>query len=157
RRGIFLEQHISPPHIGGGGDSAGPALPDRRNSEEKGYGCNLQARPSSRQRPRRIGSSDALDREGEDIADAALGLDDARRARIGLELAPQAQNLYVDTAVEYVFVDAGRLQQVLAAQRALRRVEEGDQQGVFALGQGDRRALGIGEAAIAPIEEPAAK
>lgn len=53
-------------------------------------------------------------RNREHIADAALGLDDSRRTRIGLQLAPQPQHLDVDAAIENVFMDAGRLQQMLA-------------------------------------------
>jgi hypothetical protein len=61
-------------------------------------------------RPPPIASSDPLYRNGEYISDAALGLDDARRARIALELTPQAENLHIDAAVEDIFVNAGRLQ-----------------------------------------------
>jgi len=57
-----------------------------------------------------IASSDPLYRNGEYISDAALGLDDARCARIALELTPQAENLHIDAAVEDIFVNAGRLQ-----------------------------------------------
>src|SRR5215467_8980277 len=61
----------------------------------------------------------ALDWNGEYVSDAALGLNDARCARVALQLAAQAQDLHVDAAVEHVFMHAGRLQQVLAAQRPL--------------------------------------
>jgi hypothetical protein len=47
------------------------------------------------------------------VADAALGPDDARRAGIDLQLAPQPQDLHIDAAVEYILVDAGRSQKVL--------------------------------------------
>ena len=53
-----------------------------------------------------IASSDALHGNGEYISDAALSLDDARRARIALELAPQPENLHVDAAIENIFVNA---------------------------------------------------
>ena len=56
-----------------------------------------------------------FDRQSAHVADTALGLDDARCAWIGLELAAQAQDLHVDAAVEHILVHAGRLQQVLAA------------------------------------------
>ena len=59
--------------------------------------------------------SERLDRQGKHVADTALGLNDPRRARVGLQLAPQAQDLHVDAAVENVFVDPSCLQQVLAA------------------------------------------
>jgi hypothetical protein len=58
----------------------------------------------------KIALSDPLYRNGEYISEAALGLDDARRARIALELAPQAENLHIDAAVEDILVNAGRLQ-----------------------------------------------
>src|SRR4029077_3423685 len=74
-----------------------------------------------------IASSDPLHGNGEYISDAALRLDDARRARIALELTPQAENLHIDAAVEDIFVNAGRLQQVLAAKRTLWRFEKGQQ------------------------------
>jgi hypothetical protein len=53
--------------------------------------------------------SGRLDRQGEDVPDAALGLDNAGRAGIDLELASQSQDLDVDAAVEHILVDAGRL------------------------------------------------
>ena len=56
-------------------------------------------------REQRAGS-DAVDRNGEHISHAALGLDDARRAGIAFELAPQAKNLHVDAAIEDVLVHA---------------------------------------------------
>jgi len=74
-----------------------------------------------------ITRSDGHNRQGEHVADASLRPDDARRAGVGLELAPQPQDLHIDGAVEDIFVHAGRLQQVLAAERSLRRVEKGDQ------------------------------
>jgi hypothetical protein len=53
--------------------------------------------------------SGGLDRQGEDVPDAALGLDNAGRAGIDLELTSQSQNLDVDATVEHILVDAGRL------------------------------------------------
>src|ERR1700724_1599713 len=70
--------------------------------------------------------SDQLDRQGEHVADAALCPDDAGRARIAFQLAPQPQDLHVDAAVEDIFMNAGRLKQILAAEKSLRRVEKGD-------------------------------
>ena len=58
-------------------------------------------------------SSECFDGQRKHVANAAFGQDDARRA-IGLQLAPQAQHLNVDTTIEDIFVDAGRLQKVLA-------------------------------------------
>ena len=54
-------------------------------------------------------------------------------------------------------MDAGRLQEVFARERSLRGIEKGDQQRVFPLGQRNRRAIGVGQAARAPIDPPAAK
>lgn len=96
-----------------------------------------------------------LDRHGEDVAHAALGLDDARRARVVLQLASQPQHLNVNAAIEDVFVDAGRLEQVLTAERAFGRLEEGQQQGIFALAQGNRRVAGVDQLAAAALELPA--
>ena len=59
-------------------------------------------------------ASESFDRKREDVADAALGADDGRCAGIGLQLAAQAQHLHVDTTVEDVFVNARRLQKMLA-------------------------------------------
>ena len=63
---------------------------------------------------------------GHEVADAALCLDDAGRARIAFQFAPQPQHLYVDATVEDIFLNAGRLKQILAAEKSLRRVEKGD-------------------------------
>ena len=71
-----------------------------------------------------------------DIADAAFGLDDARHLRVCLQFAPQPQDLNIDAAIEDVFVEPRRLQQILARKRSLRRIEEGQQQGVLAFAQG---------------------
>src|SRR5260221_13341390 len=73
-----------------------------------------------------------LDRNCKDIADAAFGLDDTWRLRVCLQFAPQPQHLNIDAAIEDVFVEPGRLQQMLARKRPFRRIEEGQQQGVFA-------------------------
>ena len=97
-------------------------------------------------------ASESLHRQGEDVADAALGLDDPRRARIGLQLAPQPQHLNIDAAIEDVFVEPGRLQQILARKRSLRRIEEGQQQGVLAFAQGNRPFLRIGQTPAATIK-----
>ena len=72
------------------------------------------------------GRSNPLNRNGEHISYTALGLDDARRARVTFELAPQAKNLHVDAAIENIFMHARGVQQVLPAERALRRIEKGD-------------------------------
>ena len=48
-----------------------------------------------------------------------------RGARMAFQLAPQPQDLHVDAAVEDIFMNAGRLKQILAAEKSLRRVEKG--------------------------------
>src|SRR6185369_15288291 len=104
-----------------------------------------------------VPASEGLDRQSEDIADATLGLYDPRRARIGLQLAPPPQDLHIDAAVEDILMDASRLQQMLARKGPLRRIEKGDQQGIFALGQRHRLVLGIRQAPVAPVELPGAE
>ena len=101
--------------------------------------------------------SEPFDRQVEDIAEAALGADDAGRVRSALQLAPQPQDLHIDAPVEDILMHAGGLQQVFAAERPLGRFEKGQQHGVFALGQDDGRALGIAQAARGSIEHPAAE
>jgi hypothetical protein len=102
-------------------------------------------------------SSKCFDGQRKYVANAAFGQDDARRVWIGLQLAPQAQDLHVDAAIEDIFVDAGRLQKVLAEKRSLRSIEKCNQKHVFALGQCNRDSAGISEAPDAPVKLPAAK
>src|SRR3984893_11440948 len=64
-----------------------------------------------------------------DIADAAFGLDDMWLLRVCLQFAPQPQHLNVDAAIENIFVEPGRLQQILARKRSLRRIDERHEQG----------------------------
>src|SRR5262245_23782816 len=52
------------------------------------------------------------------IANASLGLDEAGGTGISLELAPQAEDLHVDAAIEHVLVHPRSLQQLLTAERA---------------------------------------
>jgi len=102
-------------------------------------------------------SSECFDGQRKHVANAAFGQDDARRIWIGLQLAPQAQDLHVDTAIEDVFVDPGRLQKVLAGERSLRSIKKRNQKRVFALGQRNRDSAGISEPPDAPVKLPAAK
>src|ERR1700732_3510194 len=95
---------------------------------------------------RLVGGSEALDGKGKHIANAALGTNNARCVRSGLQLAPQPQDLDVDAAVEDILVHAGRLEKMLAAERPLGRVEKGGQQSIFTLGQRDLGSVGVGEA-----------
>src|SRR5258707_874651 len=102
-------------------------------------------------------SSERFDGQRKYVANAAFGQDDARRVWIGLQLAPQAQYLNVDTAIEDIFVDAGCLQKVLAGERSLRSIEKRNQKRVFGLGQCNRDSARISEAPDAPVKLPAAK
>ena len=65
--------------------------------------------------------------------------------------------MHVDAAVEDIFVDTGCLQKVLARERPLGCIEEGDEQRIFTLCQADRLAPRIGQAPAAPVEQPAAE
>jgi hypothetical protein len=49
--------------------------------------------------------SKRVDRQGEEVADATFGLDNARRARVGFKLASETQDLDVDASIEDVFMD----------------------------------------------------
>src|SRR6476620_2838404 len=89
-----------------------------------------------------------------DIANAAFGPDDTWRLRVCLQLTPQPQHLNIDAEIEDVFVEPGRLQQILARKRSLRRIEEGQQQGVLAFAQGKRPFLRIGQTPAATIKSP---
>src|SRR5215467_14515183 len=79
--------------------------------------------------------SDPLDRNGEYISDTTLGLDDSRCTGVAFELASEAKDLHVDTAIEDILMHARGLQQLLTAKWTLRRLEKGKQQCVLALGQ----------------------
>src|SRR5262245_19837791 len=89
--------------------------------------------------------SNPLHRNGEHISHAAFRLDDARRAGIAFELAPQAKNLHVYAAIEGILMHSRGLQQMLAAEWALRRIEKGQQECILAFGQCDRSAGRVGE------------
>src|SRR5260221_7000198 len=102
-------------------------------------------------------SSARFDRQGKHVADPALGLDDTARARIGLKLAPQPPDLHVDASVEDILMHPGRLQEVLAGEWPLGGIEKGDQQGIFALRQGNRGSLGVGQPSGTSVELPAAE
>src|SRR3982074_715694 len=102
-------------------------------------------------------SPEGLDGQRKHVANTAFGQDEARRVWIGLQLTPQAQYLNVDAAIEDIFVDAGRLQKMLAGKRSLRSIEKRYQKRVFALGQCNRDSAGISEAPDAPVKLPAAK
>ncbi len=73
------------------------------------------------------------------------------------QLAAKTQDLHVDAAIEDVLVDPRRLQEMLAAERALGSVQEGDEQRIFAFGQRDLGAGRGGEAARAEAQPPPAE
>jgi hypothetical protein len=101
--------------------------------------------------------SNPLNRNGEHIAQAALGLDDAWRTGIAFEFAPQSKNLHVDTAIEDILMHSRGSQQVLAAERALRRLEESQQQRVFAFGQCYRSTFRVSQPPSPAVELPTTK
>ena len=54
-----------------------------------------------------------FDRQRENVADAALGLDHARRTGIDFQFPPQPQHLDIDASIENIFVNTRGLQQSL--------------------------------------------
>ena len=82
--------------------------------------------------------SERFDRESEDIADAALSLDDTWRARIDFKLAPQSQDLDIDAPIENILMHTRGLQQILQRERTLRCFKKGNQQRILTLAQRDR-------------------
>ena len=102
-------------------------------------------------------SSKPLNLASQDISDAALRLNHLRRARVPFQLAAEAKNLHVDTAIENVFVHASRLQEMLSAQRTLGSVQERDKQCIFPLRQGDRGAVRVGKTSRTAAKLPAKK
>jgi hypothetical protein len=67
-----------------------------------------------------VRSSKRFDRQREEVADAALGLDCAWRTRIDLQFTPQPQDLDIDAPIEDIFMDSSGLQQMLAREGPLR-------------------------------------
>src|SRR5512135_673938 len=98
-----------------------------------------------------------LNRNGEYVSNAPFGPDDARGAGIAFELTSEAKNLHVNATVEDILVNTGRLQQVLATQRTLRRFEKGKQHGILAFGQRDRYARRVGKLSNSTVELPTGK
>src|SRR6516165_763447 len=102
----------------------------------------------------KCGEVEPLNRKRKHVTDASLGLNNLRCARIRLQLAPQAQDLHIDAAVENVLVHPGCLLQMLSAERPLGCIEEGHQQGIFSFCQCDLISCRIGKASTPPIELP---
>jgi len=82
--------------------------------------------------------SERLDRECEDITDAALSLDDTWRARIDFKLAPQSQDLDIDAPIENILMHTRGLQQILPRERTLRCFKKVQQQGILTCSAGPR-------------------
>ena len=101
--------------------------------------------------------SEPFDGDSKHISDTALGLDDAGCAWVALELAPEAENLHVDATIEHILVNAGCLQKVFSAERALRGFEERNQHRILALGQRYCGAGRIGKLADPAVELPTRK
>jgi hypothetical protein len=101
--------------------------------------------------------SKRLDYGRKDIANAALRLNYTWRTRVDPELASQTQNLDINALAENVLVDSRCLKKHLPRERPLRRFEKREQQGIFAFGQQDRRAVRIDEATGATFKRPAVK
>jgi hypothetical protein len=76
-------------------------------------------------------SSHRFDGQGKYIADTTFGLNDARYTWISFQLASEPKDLHIYAAVEHVFVNPCRLQEVLSGERPLWRIEERDQECVF--------------------------
>src|ERR1700738_5602806 len=99
-----------------------------------------------------LSSLERLDWQREDVSSAAFGPDEPWHLRVSLQFAPQPQHLNIDAAIEDVFVEPGRVQQILARERPLRRIEEGQQQRVLGFAQGNRPFLRIGQTPAATIK-----
>src|SRR5262245_65461196 len=77
---------------------------------------------------------DGLDRNAEDVTHAALGADVARSSRVELDLAAQAHDLHVDgTVVHLIAVQPREIQQLIAAEDAVRSAEQHHEQTELAL------------------------
>src|ERR1700694_3555295 len=130
------------------GDSDGCRLRDHHRRVQYGYNRNCAA-------PHFHHFLERFDRQREQIADVALGLDYARCTRIDLQFAPAPQHLDLDAPIENIFVNSGGLKQMLPRQRPLGCCEKGKQQGILALAQRDRRRGGVDESSATPIKLPA--
>src|SRR5690348_7077233 len=107
------------------GDSIDANDPQGRRDRQRARLAARRQRQSTYQ-PLACGQLDTFDGYIKHISDAAFGADDARCARVALELAPEAKNLNVDTAIEDVLVHAGRLQQMFTAERTLWGFQKSD-------------------------------
>ena len=80
--------------------------------------------------------SNSLHWRGEAVSSASLCYDQRWRACVGLDLAAQPQDLYVNAPVEnLVVMNATGSKQLLATQHALRRLDEGGQKTKLPVGK----------------------
>src|SRR5258706_5954067 len=101
---------------------------------------------------------DDFDLGVEEIAGAAFGANQLGPAGGGFDLAPQAQYLHVDAAVEHVLiVAAAQVQQLLTAEDALGRAEKSGKQSKLRVGQLDAIAVVRSKPARAQVEFPSAE
>ena len=101
------------------------------------------------------GRGPPLDARLQHVAAAAHGVQEARLARIGLDLAAQPGDLDVDGALAGV-VHAERGGDVLAREHLVGLAGERGQQGGLAAGQADR-AVGAAQFAALGVEGPAGR
>src|ERR1700756_4219117 len=106
---------------------------------------------------KRLRRSKRFDYSPKDIANAALRLDYTWRVRVDLELTSQTQDLDIDASVANVLADSRCLKKHIPRERPLWRFEKREQQGIFAVGQQNRRAIRIDEATGATFKRPAVK
>jgi hypothetical protein len=123
-----------------------PASPPARRSPRRRChrvtGLNGLARRfrNSKRAGRPVSSSERallFDRQRKNIANAALGPDHPRRIQINLQLAPQPQDPNINAAIEDIFMNSRRTQEMLARKRSLWRFQKRQQQGVLTFAQRD--------------------
>src|SRR5512134_1785140 len=94
----------------------------------------------------------------EHVTDAALGADIAGVALLGLDLAAEPHDLDVDRAVVHlVVVEPREIEQLVAAEDAVRSAEQHDEQAELAPAEDDRAAVRRGEPPRVEIELPTVK
>src|SRR5262245_56267938 len=94
-------------------------------------------------KPRRPSMSAVPDRSGEDVADAAHGLDQLVAAS---DLLAQPADLHVDSPIERVGAPpSGPVHQLLAREHAIGARQKAAEQLEFGAGQRDGAAVGIGD------------
>ena len=110
----------------------------------------------SEQAPGKKAGHSLAHRGREHVAAAPHRLDDLRLAGVELELAAQPAHLRVDAAVERVCGTAARqVEQLIAAEHALRPLHEDNQEIVFSGAERQRDAVVAKQLARAGVEPPA--